>query len=90
MQYLSHDQEEDFLLHTMGLKLDTPPRDGAAPTVDSLSSAEERLATAQRLASSSQATTSEAQDEARFRTGLQSRLRFRRFLVQVASLCTRI
>ena len=76
-------QEEDFLPHTMGMKLDAPPKDGAAPTVSSLTAAEERLSTTQRVASSSQASAS---DENACRDALMGRLRFRRLLVQVMHL----
>ncbi len=71
----------------MGLKLGAPPRDGAAPTVGSLTAAEERVATAERLASSAQAAARAADDDSAFLPGLKCRLRFRRFLIQVCPLC---
>ncbi|KAK9805435.1 hypothetical protein WJX73_006479 [Symbiochloris irregularis] len=76
-------REEDFLPQGPGLKLDQPPRDGAAPTVDSLTAAEERLAQAERVASSQQATPSGAASEPSHWEALRCRLRFRRLFIQI-------
>ena len=83
------EQEDDFNPHAGSSRLGPVPREGAATLAGSLQAAEERVATAERMASSQQASTSHvgaSPQEAACWQGLKSRLRFQRFFLQVC-LC---